>query len=397
MAKSKSRRSHSKTRSPDGVTTASSLDRDDAVGNDQGKAVTKNPPEAAPTTKAKQNQSPLTHQESFRADKPKNKTKTMLVSKSSPSRPGSKNAQKRARKEAQEDLEEEELTALLFGGGGGGGSTTERQHHEHDEDAEDVVADLGNHAIARTSGDVDEFSFQIDRTGDGGDEQEQQGEEEQQDVKNKAKNTGGDVHVYSEEEDDNDNSDADEGQEEAPAWQDPDDETTTKLVDASYRLKKLRRSRQETEALSTEELEQRLRQRYEQSTQATARTDWAKKSTSIPKQSKKLKRRLGDDDDDNDDDDDMATRLFSTSQSLLATGYGNRLPPNILGVVRCPDANLADPNKAVCRAVHFHPGSDPDQPLILTAGLDKTLRFFQVGEETSEKIHGIHCKSALYH
>jgi U3 small nucleolar RNA-associated protein 18 len=30
---------------------------------------------------------------------------------------------------------------------------------------------------------------------------------------------------------------------------------------------------------------------------------------------------------------------------------------------------------------------------MLTGGLDKSLRFFQIGEEKSEKIHGIHCKS----
>jgi hypothetical protein len=129
------------------------------------------------------------------------------------------------------------------------------------------------------------------------------------------------------------------------------------------------------------ELENRLRKRYEESSQATARTDWA--------------RTPGQAGSEEDEQAAGATKLFSTSSSLLATGH-NRLPPNVLSIVRCPDANQTDPTKSVVQAVHFHPGSDPDEPLLLTAGLDKTLRFFQVGAEQSEKIHGIHCKCWVY-
>jgi hypothetical protein len=108
----------------------------------------------------------------------------------------------------------------------------------------------------------------------------------------------------------------------------------------------------------------------------------------------KEKQRSSDRDDDTEDDndfDDEALNLFSTSKSLLASSR-NSLAPNILNIIRCPDGNQVDPNKAVVRAVNFHPGSDPDQPLMLTAGLDKNLRFFHIGVDKSEKIHGIHCE-----
>jgi hypothetical protein len=263
-------------------------------------------------------------------------------------------SQKRARKEAEEDLEERQLTSLIFGN-----ATT---------DLDDEKYAYAEEAEEEEEEEAKEVKFEIDRTGVSmGGEAAKEDDDDEED-----ENENGDS---SNEDQSNADAIANEEDEDAPAWVDPDD-VAVSLVDSSSRLKKLRTSRQETKALTGAELEHRLRKRYEQSTQATARTDWARAAT------KKV---------EDDDDDEAATTLFSTSGSLLATSQ-NRLPPNVLSVVRCPDANQADPNKAVVQAVHFHPGSDPDKPLLLTAGLDKTLRFFQVGAEKSEKIHGIHCK-----
>lgn len=261
-------------------------------------------------------------------------------------RPGKGKSQKRARKEAQEDSEERQLSSLIFG-------NTTTEIHEKTFDDKEVNEEEGE----------EEFSFQIDRTGNSIEEIEVGDKNEEEDTDNEK--------YESSNEDESNEQDKD-----APAWVDPDD-VAVSLVDSSSRLKKLRDSRNETKALTGVELEHRLRKRYEQSTQATARTDWARASAKT------------------NDEDEAATMLFSTSSSLLATSR-NRLPPNNLSIVRCPDANLADPNKAVVQAVHFHPGSDPDEPLLLTAGLDKTLRFFQVGREKSEKIHGIHCKCEVF-
>ena len=71
---------------------------------------------------------------------------------------------------------------------------------------------------------------------------------------------------------------------------------------------------------------------------------------------------------------------------------GRRLPPNIINLKRIPDVNQSDPNKAAVQAVHFHPGTDPDKPLILTAGLDKSLRFFssksrKVGKDSRNPLY----------
>jgi hypothetical protein len=269
---------------------------------------------------------------------------------------GRPKSQKRARKQAQEDLDEQHLTNLIFGG-----VTAKNTDVSNDGDDEAVAT---SNATKTTQIDEGEFSFQIDRTGLASTD----------DIDESVVDEGNDGGHHDDDDDDDDDSAAGGADDDAPAWEDPDDVEIT-LVESSNRLKKLRKSRQETKALSGPELEQRLRDRYEQSTKATARTDWANAAVREHKE-----------------EDEAAENLFSTSSSLLASST-NRLPPNILTVVRCPDANQSDPNTAVVQAVQFHPASDPDQPLMLTAGLDKTLRFFQVGEEKSQKIHGIHCKS----
>ena len=66
---------------------------------------------------------------------------------------------------------------------------------------------------------------------------------------------------------------------------------------------------------------------------------------------------------------------------------------------RCPDANRSDPHLSVTKVVQFYHHhnnnnsntSTESSTLLLTAGLDKTLRFFHCAEEESTKIHGVHC------
>jgi hypothetical protein len=272
-----------------------------------------------------------------------------------------KKSQKRARKEAKDDLEERRLTSLLFGSGAA--------------ETEDLIQETTIETNSKSSAlsKNEDVLFQIDRTG------------EEMEVKGDFQAFQKKVVVEDDFEDDNDDSsEGDSRKGDAPAWVDQDEQhLSVNIVDSSKRLRKLRNSRDEVAAksLDGEEFERRLRTRYEQTTQATARTDWAR----FDQEPKKGAIR-GDDDNENE-----ASLLASTSAPLLATSR-QRLPPNILNIMRCPDANQSDPNQAVVQAVHFHPGSDPDRPLLLTAGLDKTLRFFQVGAEKSQKIHGIHCR-----
>lgn len=264
---------------------------------------------------------------------------TSSVSEKSKSKPGK--SRKRSRQADEQDAaEERRLTALLFGGAVPEEPQEELEASESEEEQNEQSVD----------DEIAENFFELDRTGD--ENVSVDGDEEQRHERTR------------ESESDDDETDNDK-----PAWIDEDDEHVSMSLMSADRLKKLRKTRSETAPLDGVELERRLRKRFQDTT--TARTDWA----DIP---------------ENDAQKTGDSLLESSAAPLLASS-SDRLPAHVLSVVRCPDANQQDPNKAVVQAVHFHPGSDPDRPLMLTAGLDKTLRFFQVGAEDSQKIHGIHC------
>ena len=60
---------------------------------------------------------------------------------------------------------------------------------------------------------------------------------------------------------------------------------------------------------------------------------------------------------------------------------GPVLPTSLLEVTKLRDANAEEPSKAVVNSVSFHPSGQ----LLLTAGLDKRLRFFQASFLVSSK------------
>lgn len=290
---------------------------------------------------------------------------------------------KRARREAT-DKREEELTAALFGGGGTTQSsstflkpppaqtTTKRSSHrpEYSNDDNNVV----------TSVQPDDFAFQIDRVGDHAATDNGKNNEvtEQSDPAEESSSGPAD------EDEDDVGSDNDE-KTRAAVWVDEDD-IDVDLVgpNGSNRLRKLRTHRREKQ-VSAATYERRLRERFVSTTQNTAHTEWAAvhvdRTSSRPDGDSHM-----DDSATNDDHDGILT----SANALLAT-RGHAVPANIINLERCPDLNLDDPNRAVVQAVDFHKGSDPNRPMAVTAGLDKTLRFFQVTAEKSEKIHGIHC------
>ena len=276
----------------------------------------------------------------------KKKSLKLTSSSAKKDKEGGETSRKRGRTDTEDVAEERRLTALLFGG-----AFDENQKQSDSDENESEDEEEGNLEI---SGPF----FELDRSG--------VDQEESETV---------DIERNDTEEDESDN-DEDDVASDKPAWVDDDDEDVTVNLLETDRLKKLRNSRSEQAPLDGAELERRLRKRFEDTAMATARTDWA----DIESRERK-----------DEDDQEESNPLESSSASLLASSF-DRLPPQVLNVVRCPDANQSDPNQAVVQAVNFHTGSDPDRPLMLTAGLDKTLRFFQVDAEESQKIHGIYCK-----
>ncbi|KAL3815604.1 hypothetical protein ACHAXA_007136 [Cyclostephanos tholiformis] len=211
---------------------------------------------------------------------------------------------------------------------------------------------------------------------------------------------------------------------------------TVSLVNGPNRLRKLRKHVDETDPISFTEYEMRLRERFVNTASVASRTDWADvglverqgqrggegaggDTSTIDARKRRRKGKFSSDyddysSDDDDDDDDAAMRIFESNAPLFessSSGDGGRyrasLPPTLLDVVRVRDGNLCDPNQSVVSACQFHPNSDEERPLLMTAGMDKMLRFFRVnddeddhdkhggggfscrGEGTTTKIHGM--------
>lgn len=176
-------------------------------------------------------------------------------------------------------------------------------------------------------------------------------------------------------------SKAPEGAAEAPrpAWEDEDDAAVVVAVASKSRLRKLRQTEEESE-LAGDAYVDRLRAEH---AKLNPRTGWAKLS------GKRAPRATVDDSEDEGEEDGGRDLLQQTGALVRQTGGGAAaglaLPAGELMATRVRDANIADPSKAVVRSVAFHPTA----PLLLTAGMDRSLRLFQVDGNRNPKVQGV--------
>ena len=294
----------------------------------------------------------------------------------------------------EEAEEEKRLTSLLFGGGGTGAAAA--AWHDEDDEEEDPVK------VRKDAPQSNGTLFQIDRTGIYDSNQEKQDDNEEEEEPLASAWNSGDDDDGNEEENGNKSIPNDDNEDEPKAaWVDEDDENlNVSLTTKADRVKKLRNNLQEN-VIDGADYERRLRERFQATTSATARTDWAEVDvTELQKRQHKEEEddEAKSDQNEDDEEEDAATKMLSSTAPLLMSS-STRLPANIIDILRKPDANASNYSNCTIQAVEFHPGSDEDEPLLLTAGLDKTLRFFKVEEdgEKSSKIHGIHFPNLPIH
>jgi U3 small nucleolar RNA-associated protein 18 len=138
-------------------------------------------------------------------------------------------------------------------------------------------------------------------------------------------------------------------EENAAAWED-DEEQDDVDIQSKLKLRKLKQDYTETK-ISSKQLEKRLRAQYEK---LHPTPNWA---TGLAQE----------------------TDIFQTSTRLIDTQV---LDKDKLNVTRVENANIADPSKTTILGLKFHPTAN----VIITAGLDKTLRLFQVNGKENLKI-----------
>lgn len=189
-------------------------------------------------------------------------------------------------------------------------------------------------------------------------------------------------------------------------WVDDDDDDLPQVdLHTVKRRRKLRTAVGETH-VSAVEYERRIRGMYEDGITpapggvAAAKGSWA----TLPSERKKEGSLVLDSEEEEEIPSTDVNTLLRTTTRLLksrrrAAGAGivdqvaAPLRPGVLNLRRVTNANQEDPNKAEARCVEFHPSGR----LLLTAGLDKTLRIFQVDGVKNPKVQGLHLTNFPIH
>lgn len=155
-----------------------------------------------------------------------------------------------------------------------------------------------------------------------------------------------------------------EQDEQPAAWNDPDDDNLRVSLEKKYRLKKLKTEDDEV-SISGKEYEQRLRDQFEK---LQGKANWAKKM-----------------EEDNESEDEDAVKILRKAGKLLKYS-GHSLAASEIKITKKPNANHTDEAKCALKVVQFHPNSE----ILMTAGIDKTLRLYHIDGEENTKMASYH-------
>nr|CAB3498651.1 unnamed protein product [Digitaria exilis] len=156
-----------------------------------------------------------------------------------------------------------------------------------------------------------------------------------------------------------------------PVWVDEEEERTEVNIVKVARLRKLRKEAEE-HLISGKEYEARLRGQHAKLNPFTGWADMDRK-TPLPGASDAMSDDEGGVDDILQNNDELVVK---DSVKLL---------PGLLEFSRLVNANIQDPSNGPINSVQFHRNGQ----LMLAAGLDKHLRFFQIDGKRNPKIQSI--------
>ncbi|XP_066377713.1 U3 small nucleolar RNA-associated protein 18 homolog [Miscanthus floridulus] len=156
-----------------------------------------------------------------------------------------------------------------------------------------------------------------------------------------------------------------------PVWVDEEEERTEVDIVKVSRLRKLRKEEDE-HLISGKEYEARLRGQHAKLNPFTGWADMDRK-TYLPVAS-----------DGESDDEGCADDILQNNDELVVKDTV-KLLPGMLEFSRLVDANIQDPSSGPINSVQFHRNGQ----LMLAAGLDKHLRFFQIDGKRNPKIQSI--------
>uniref|UniRef100_A0A0D9X178 U3 small nucleolar RNA-associated protein 18 homolog n=1 Tax=Leersia perrieri TaxID=77586 RepID=A0A0D9X178_9ORYZ len=161
------------------------------------------------------------------------------------------------------------------------------------------------------------------------------------------------------------------GKERKPAWVDDEEEVTEVDISNVARLRKLRKEVDER-VISGKEYEARLRGQH---AKLNRFADWADLDRKAPNSGFS----------DNESDEEGGVDDILRNNDELVVKDNAKLLPDMLGFSRLVDANAQEPSSGPVNSVQFHRNGQ----LMLVAGLDKHMRFFQIDGKRNPKIQSI--------
>ncbi|KAL3515601.1 hypothetical protein ACH5RR_022503 [Cinchona calisaya] len=172
-------------------------------------------------------------------------------------------------------------------------------------------------------------------------------------------------------------SDEEGAKQRKPAWIDEEEEKRSVNIAKVNRLRKLRKEEDES-VISGSAYVSRLRAHH---VKLNPGTEWANLDS--------LERNYGSDDEDSNDEHrykgvEGVDDLLRTDEDLVVKS-GAKLLPGLLEYSRLVDANVDEPSGGPINSVQFHRNAQ----LLLTGGLDRRLRFFQIDGKRNTKIQSI--------
>ncbi|KAJ2891883.1 U3 snoRNP protein, partial [Coemansia aciculifera] len=274
---------------------------------------------------------------------------------------------KRPRKEASKTRAEIDLEKLVFGGdaddnGDAGNDIFSKMGQEISAFMESGSEESDDDADTESDKDMDSASDE-DKDQGSSDKEEEDGDKGDSlffvdTVRDKDMAGSESEATDGEDDDDSDSDSAEEDKESAgpkAAWVDNDTQNAQVALKAQSRSRKLRET-QADDIVSGDVYEERLRQQFQ-------------KIHSVPKWAVEAETAASRSSAEDGDSDRIGGELLKSTKSLLSKS-SSVLQPTRLDTVRVRNANQAAPSQSPVLSVQFHPSSS----VLLTAGLDKTLR-----------------------
>ncbi|PKA63464.1 U3 small nucleolar RNA-associated protein 18 like [Apostasia shenzhenica] len=160
-----------------------------------------------------------------------------------------------------------------------------------------------------------------------------------------------------------------------PVWVDEEEERTEVDIVSVRRLRKLRKEVGE-KFISGTDYVSRLRAQH---AKLNPRTEWAELN--------RVNTEIGGSGDESKDEsgyDDVEGDILRGNYDLISKS-GVKLLPGLLEYSRLTDANSSEPSNGPINSVQFHRNGQ----LLLTAGLDRRMRFFQVDGKRNTVVQSI--------